>query len=174
MNKALAVFAAGLAFAAGHSVQAQPADTILVNGKILTVDSKFSVRQALAVPDGKIAALGTTAAIKKLAGPKTRFACTRSAAPGLLTTTANAARSNPASSPTSPCFQGLHDRAGRGDRGGDNDGSWEGCVRGNAKFSSEIVSINDIVIAPSNARLTDLRLGLHHVVPSVSMKEKSA
>jgi len=86
MNKALTVVAACLAFAAWNTVEAQPADTILVNGKILTVDSKFSVRQALAVRDGKIAALGTTAAIKKLAGPETHVIDLkgRTVIPGLI------------------------------------------------------------------------------------------
>ena len=44
------------------------ADTILINGKILTVDSSFSIQEALAVQDGKIEALGRTADIRKLAG----------------------------------------------------------------------------------------------------------
>ena len=38
---------------------AQDADTVLINGKILTADQKFTVQQALAVRDGKITALGT-------------------------------------------------------------------------------------------------------------------
>jgi predicted amidohydrolase YtcJ len=86
MKQALAVFAAGLAIAAWQPAHAQPADTILVNGKVLTVDSKFSVKQALAVRDGKIAALGTTAAIRKLAGPKTRMIDLkgRTVVPGLI------------------------------------------------------------------------------------------
>ena len=40
---------------------AQSPDTILVNGKILTVDAQSSVREALAVRDGRIVALGTSA-----------------------------------------------------------------------------------------------------------------
>jgi hypothetical protein len=47
---------------------AQTADTILFNGKILTVDKDFATQQALAITDGKILATGTSAAIKKLAG----------------------------------------------------------------------------------------------------------
>jgi predicted amidohydrolase YtcJ len=50
----------------------QSADTILVNGKILTVDSQFSAREAVAIRDGKIAAVGSNAAVRKLAGAKTR------------------------------------------------------------------------------------------------------
>src|SRR5882672_9706410 len=50
------------------SASAQTADTILVNGKILTVDKDFSTQQALAITDGKILATGTSAAMRKLAG----------------------------------------------------------------------------------------------------------
>ena len=46
-------------------------DLILTNGKVLTVDKEFSIRQALAIRDGKILAVGTNAAIERLAGPKT-------------------------------------------------------------------------------------------------------
>ena len=48
------------------------ADTVYHNGKILTVDERFSVAQALAVRDGKIMAVGTNAEILNLAGPKTQ------------------------------------------------------------------------------------------------------
>src|SRR4029079_10442896 len=47
---------------------AQTADTILFNGKILTVDKDFSTQQAVAIADGKILATGASAAMKKLAG----------------------------------------------------------------------------------------------------------
>src|SRR3954462_2292450 len=47
---------------------AQTADTILFNGKILTVDRDFSTQQAVAIADGKILATGASAAMKKLAG----------------------------------------------------------------------------------------------------------
>jgi predicted amidohydrolase YtcJ len=49
----------------------QNADTILVNGKILTVDSQFSIREAIAVRDGKITAVGSNADVRKQAGPQT-------------------------------------------------------------------------------------------------------
>ena len=48
------------------------ADTVLVDGKIITVDGQGTIAEALAVRDGKILALGTTAEIKKLAGDKTK------------------------------------------------------------------------------------------------------
>jgi predicted amidohydrolase YtcJ len=48
------------------------ADAVYHNGKILTVDERFSVAQALAVRDGKIMAVGSNAEILNLAGPKTQ------------------------------------------------------------------------------------------------------
>ena len=69
VNAAVLVLAA-LTLAA--SARSQTADTILLNGKILTVDSQFSTRQALAIRDGRIVALGSSAEMKKLAGPKSR------------------------------------------------------------------------------------------------------
>ena len=52
---------------------AQSADTVLFNGKILTVDKDFSVQQALAIGSGKVLATGTSAAMKKLAGDRARL-----------------------------------------------------------------------------------------------------
>jgi len=49
------------------AASAQTADTVLFNGKILTVDKDFSVQQALAIGNGRVLATGTTAAMKKLA-----------------------------------------------------------------------------------------------------------
>jgi predicted amidohydrolase YtcJ len=46
---------------------AQTADTVLFNGKILTVDKDFSTQQALAIGHGRILATGTSATMKKLA-----------------------------------------------------------------------------------------------------------
>ena len=68
------------------TLSAQIPDTILVNGKILTVDRQFSTQQAVAVRDGRIAALGTTAEIRKLAGPNTRVVdlAGRTVIPGLI------------------------------------------------------------------------------------------
>ena len=54
-------------------VSAQTADTVLFNGKILTVDKDFSVQQALAIGHGEVLATGTTAAMKKLAGDKAKM-----------------------------------------------------------------------------------------------------
>src|SRR5438105_2428380 len=50
----------------------QTADTVLLNGKILTVDSQFSIREAIAIRGGRILATGSSADIRKLASPATR------------------------------------------------------------------------------------------------------
>jgi predicted amidohydrolase YtcJ len=47
---------------------AQTADIVLFNGKIVSVDRDFSVREALAIGHGEVLATGTDAAMKKLAG----------------------------------------------------------------------------------------------------------
>src|SRR5438045_2313026 len=54
------------------TAQAQPADTILVNGKIITVDDRFSIAEALAIRGGRIVAVGSTADVEELKGPQTR------------------------------------------------------------------------------------------------------
>src|SRR3989442_10313911 len=50
----------------------QTADTVLINGRILTVDRQFSTQEAIAIQDGKIFAAGKTADMRKLAGARTR------------------------------------------------------------------------------------------------------
>jgi predicted amidohydrolase YtcJ len=52
---------------------AQTVDTILFNGKVLTVDKDFSVQQALAIGSGKIIATGNSTEISKLAAGNTRM-----------------------------------------------------------------------------------------------------
>jgi len=61
---------AGLAALAAQQPTAPP-DTILVNGHVITVDARFSIAEAVAITGGKFSAVGTSAAIRKLAGPKT-------------------------------------------------------------------------------------------------------
>ena len=63
---------ATLLVALAAAAYAQSADTVLINGKILTVDSQSSVREAIAIRGGRIQAVGSTADIRKLAGPSTR------------------------------------------------------------------------------------------------------
>src|SRR5712664_2833903 len=47
-------------------------DVILTNGKIITVDERFTIAQAVAVRGDRIVAVGTNAEIGRLAGPATR------------------------------------------------------------------------------------------------------
>jgi predicted amidohydrolase YtcJ len=81
---------AGLAsvFQGGEPRAQSPADMVLINGAVLTVDRADSVAQAVAITGGKIAAVGTTATIKAMAGPKTEVIDLRGRAvtPGLIDT----------------------------------------------------------------------------------------
>jgi hypothetical protein len=63
-----------------------PADLVLLNGKIITVDSADRVAQALAVRGGRIVAVGGDAEIARFVGPATRRIdlAGRAATPGLL------------------------------------------------------------------------------------------
>ncbi len=61
-----------VALAAASQAWSQNADTILVNGKILTVDRQFSTREAIAIRDGKITAVSSNSDVRKQAGPQTR------------------------------------------------------------------------------------------------------
>jgi predicted amidohydrolase YtcJ len=72
-----------LAMFAG-AAQAQPADTILVDGKIVVFDA--APAEALAVRDGRIAAVGRSAEIRALAGPATQVIdlAGRTVIPGLI------------------------------------------------------------------------------------------
>ena len=65
---------------------AQAPDTVLLNGKVVTLDARSTTQEAIAVRDGRIIAVGTTADIRKLAGPATRVidARGRTVIPGLI------------------------------------------------------------------------------------------
>ena len=71
--------------AAGEAKGPQP-QVILFNGKILTVDEKDSIAEAVAIRDGKISAVGNSAEIRKLAGKETRLIDLhgRTVTPGLI------------------------------------------------------------------------------------------
>jgi predicted amidohydrolase YtcJ len=64
----------------------QTPDTILINGKILTGDAQFTIREALSIHDGRILAVGTSSDIRKTAGPTTRVIDLqrRTVIPGLI------------------------------------------------------------------------------------------
>jgi len=52
--------------------QQPAADVVLTNGKIITVDNKFTIAQAVAIRGDRFIAVGSNADINKLAGPNTR------------------------------------------------------------------------------------------------------
>lgn len=54
------------------STPADPADLLLVNGRIVTVDSTRPVAEAIAIKGDRIVALGTTAEMDKFKGPATQ------------------------------------------------------------------------------------------------------
>jgi predicted amidohydrolase YtcJ len=81
----------GLAFAltaAGFAppAQAQSADAVLLDGKIVTLDAAAPAAEALAVRDGRIIAVGRSADIRALAGTATRVIDLqgRTVIPGLI------------------------------------------------------------------------------------------
>lgn len=54
------------------AVAAEEADLLLINGKVITVDKLFTIAPAVAIKDGKIAAVGSNEKIRKWIGPRTR------------------------------------------------------------------------------------------------------
>ncbi len=88
MKKACAAIVVSLLCGAmaASPAEAQVPDTVLVNGKVVTVDDRFSIHEALAVRDGRIVAVGTTVGIRTLAGPQSRVIDLqgRTVIPGLI------------------------------------------------------------------------------------------
>ena len=64
----------GVAAGIGPDLRAQQtaADTILTNGKIITVNDRFTIAQAVAIRGERFVAVGTNQDIARLAGPNTR------------------------------------------------------------------------------------------------------
>ena len=88
------LLALALLLAGAAQARAQAVDTILVNGKIVTVDAQASTRSALAIRGGRIAAVGTDADVRRLAGPATRVIDLqgRTVIPGLIDSHLHATR----------------------------------------------------------------------------------
>jgi predicted amidohydrolase YtcJ len=91
---AVKIGAALLAAALGTAALAQPPDLVLLDGKVVTVDADSSLREALAIRDGKILVLGSTAEVRRLAGPATRVVELegRTVIPGLIDSHLHAVR----------------------------------------------------------------------------------
>jgi len=79
-----ALWVLGTGFVLPASVN--PADLLLIHGKIVTLDDSSSVKEALAVEAGHVAATGTTDELRKLAGPVTKIIDLggRTVIPGLI------------------------------------------------------------------------------------------
>jgi predicted amidohydrolase YtcJ len=80
-----------MSFFAAALAQAQPpsaADTILINGKIITADANDSIAEAVAIKSGKILTVGSKAAVLRTRGPATHVIDLhgRTATPGLIDT----------------------------------------------------------------------------------------
>ena len=62
------------------------ADLVLTNGKIITVDERFTIAQAVAIKGDRVVAVGTNQQVGQLAGPSTRRIDLRgrSVVPGLI------------------------------------------------------------------------------------------
>ena len=89
--RAAAVVAAAVAagWPGGIAPYAQaPADLVLVNGKVITVNATDQVAQAVAVTGGRIVAVGATADVKARIGPATQVIDLggRAVTPGLIDT----------------------------------------------------------------------------------------
>ncbi len=77
----------GAAVRAGQQVAAaEPADLIVLNGKVVTVDARASVAEAVAIRGGRIIAVGDAASVRARTGPATRVidARGRTVIPGLI------------------------------------------------------------------------------------------
>ena len=61
-------------------------DVLLLNGRVLTMDAHGSRAEGLAVRNGRIVAVGATADLRELAGPRTQVIdlAGRTAIPGLV------------------------------------------------------------------------------------------
>src|SRR5271169_5827920 len=68
-----ALISLGISTAAtAQNAKVEPAETILINGKVYTVDAKQSWAQAVAIRGEKIIAVGADTEIEKLRGPQTK------------------------------------------------------------------------------------------------------
>ena len=82
----LSAAAAMLGACASLQPGAPAADLVLLHGKIVTVDDRFSLAQALAIRGERIVAVGSDAEVRTLAGPTTRVVDLggRTVIPGLI------------------------------------------------------------------------------------------
>jgi len=81
-------------FALSFAAQAQPADLVVTNAKIATLDAAGTMAQAIAVRDGRIVAVGSAAQMGAFTSPATRTvdAGGRTVVPGLIDSHMHAVR----------------------------------------------------------------------------------
>src|SRR5215471_9975038 len=82
-----ALLIATIAIVCGKAASAQtPADILLLNGKVITVDDRFTIAEALAIKGERILAVGSNAEVEKHKGPLTRVVDLnhRTVIPGLI------------------------------------------------------------------------------------------
>jgi hypothetical protein len=72
--------------AAAQPLHAAPADLVLYNGKVLTVDKRFSVRSAVAVREGKIVAVGGRELLRRYPNARRIDLKRRTLMPGFIDT----------------------------------------------------------------------------------------
>ncbi len=88
---ALSAVALILAISCAFSLEAadpKPAETVLLSGKILTVDKNFTIAEAIAVADGRILAVGSDEEIRRHVTPDTKVVNLngKTVVPGLIET----------------------------------------------------------------------------------------
>jgi predicted amidohydrolase YtcJ len=85
---------AGSVLASPAPAQTPPADLVLLNGKIVTVDPRFSIAEAVAVAGNRVIAVGKSSALHTLAAPGARVVDLggRTVIPGLIDQHAHYAR----------------------------------------------------------------------------------
>jgi hypothetical protein len=81
-----AALAAPIGSASASAAPSRTADTVLVHGRVITVDPEDHVVQALAIRGGRIIRVGTDREVLRLVGPRTRVIDLRgrAATPGLI------------------------------------------------------------------------------------------
>jgi predicted amidohydrolase YtcJ len=84
--RSVLILVCGASLAWGCATRPEPADLVVLNGRILTVDASDSIQEALAATNGRIVAVGPTSDIRAHIGDRTRVIDLqgRTATPGLI------------------------------------------------------------------------------------------
>jgi predicted amidohydrolase YtcJ len=71
VSRALRILLLAATLSAGSFAQQPPPETVLLNGKVVTVNARFGVAEAVAIAQGRFTAVGSSQEIRKLAGAST-------------------------------------------------------------------------------------------------------